>query len=136
MSARLRRAGYKARGIHLAISYRDGSFWHKGVTLESVIFDTRDIYKKAFKILHGFSQVKPVRDIAVSCFNLIKSSETQLELFEDVVKKEKLVSSIDKINERWGDFIITPARMIAVSDAVPDRIAFGGVKELEEFTLT
>src|SRR3990170_4916979 len=51
MGARLRRAGYKARGVHVAISYRDGGFWHKGVTLDKVIFDTRDIYKKAFKIL-------------------------------------------------------------------------------------
>ena len=66
----------------------------------------------------------------------MKYRQTQLELFEDIPKKEKLVNSIDEINERWGDFVITPARMLAASDAVPDRIAFGGVKELEEFTLS
>ena len=136
MSARLRSAGYKARGIHLAVAYRDGSFWHKGVTLQEVVFDTRDIYKKAFKILCSSPYRKPVRELAVSCFNLMKYRQTQLELFEDIPKKEKLVNSIDEINERWGDFVITPARMLAASDAVPDRIAFGGVKELEEFTLS
>jgi DNA polymerase IV len=134
-SARLRNAGYKARGVHVAISYRDGSFWHKGATSEKNMFDTRDIYKKAFKILCESPYKKPVRELAVSCFNLIKSKFSQLELFEDVVKKEKLISSIDEINRRWGDFVVTPARMLAASNSVPDRIAFGGVKELEEFTI-
>jgi DNA polymerase-4 len=136
MSARLRHAGYKAKGIHLAVSFRDGNFWHKGVTLPMAIFDTRDIYKKAFRILFACPYKKPVRDLAVSSFNLLKFGVTQLELFEDIVKKEKLAGSIDKINERWGDFVVTPARMLSAGNAVPDRIAFGGVKELEEFTLT
>ena len=86
--------------------------------------------------------------MAVSCFNLMKFKSIQLEIFEDVVKKYKLVNSIDKINERWGNFVIIPARMYSAKSAVPDRIAFGqpadathqalqagGVKELEEFTL-
>lgn len=133
MGARLRGAGYKARGIHLAISYRDGSFWHKGITFPRVFFASRDIFKEAFKILSQAPYKKPVRELAVSCFNLIKSISSQLELFEDVEKKEKLVNTIDMINERWGDFVVTPARMLRIGDAVPDRIAFGGVKELEEF---
>lgn len=135
MSARLRRAGYKARGVHVAVSFRDGSFWHKGVTYPKEFFDSRDIYKEAFKIMCHSPYKKPVRELAVSCFNLIKSSVAQLELFEDVVKKAELTNSVDKINERWGDFLITPARMLKAKDNVPDRIAFGGVKELEEFTL-
>lgn len=51
------------------------------------------------------------------------------------MKKENVVAAVDKINQRWGDFVITPARMLLAKDYVPDRIAFGGVKELEEFTL-
>ncbi len=148
MSARLRNAGYKTKGVHLAMSYRDGSFWHKSVTLEKTVFDTRDIYKRALKILYTSPFQKPVRDMAVSCFNLMKFKSIQLEIFEDVAKKYKLVNSIDKINERWGNFVIIPARMYSAKSAVPDRIAFGqpadathqalqagGVKELEEFTL-
>src|SRR3972149_2500721 len=30
MSFRLRRAGYMASGVHLAVIYRNGHFWHKG----------------------------------------------------------------------------------------------------------
>lgn len=130
---RLRRAGYRAKGVHIAVSYRDGGFWHKGVTFERSLFDSREIYKKAFRVLGLCPYKKPVRELAVSCFNLIKSSSSQLELFENVQKKERLTKSIDTINERWGGFVITPARMLSAKGDVPDRIAFGGVKELEEF---
>ena len=33
---------------------------------------------------------------------------------------------------RWGAFVITPASMMDMEDIILDRIAFGGVKELEE----
>jgi DNA polymerase-4 len=147
MGSRLRRAGYKARGVHLSMMYRDWSHWHKGVTFSNELFDSRDIYKKAFRILLMSPYKKPVRELAVSTFGLIRSDASQLDLFDDVAKRESLVKSVDRTNERWGDFVITPARMLmADRGAVPDRIAFGaagpedlwpggGVKELEEFTL-
>jgi len=135
MGGRLRAAHYKAQGVHLAIAYRDGSFWHQGVTTSKVLFDSRDIYKVAFKLLNRSPYRKPVRELAVSVFNLMDEGSLQLELFDDLEKKERIVSAIDSVNERWGNFVITPARMLGAKDVVIDRIAFGGVKELEEFTL-
>lgn len=135
MGSRLRQAGYKARGVHLAIIYRDHSFWHQGKTVSRVLFDSRDIYKEIIRLLTICPYRKPVRELFVSVFNLTKASSSQLALFEDVERKERLVRTCDKINERWGSFVITPARMVNTKDLVPDRIAFGGVKELEEFTL-
>ena len=135
MGARLRRAGYRARGIHLAVSYRDGRFWHKGITYPKVFFDSRDIYEEAFKILSRSPYRKPVRTMAVSCFNLLKSEVSQLDLFDDVENRQNLVKAVDRVNERWGDFVVTPARMLPAKDDVQDRVAFGNVKELEEFTI-
>jgi len=133
--ARLRRAGFWAGGVHVGVLFRDFSWWHHGHKLGKTIFDSRDIYKEAFKVLCLCPYKKPVREISVSCFNLSKCRSSQLNLLEDFTKKENLVAAIDKINQRYGDFVITPARMLKASDAVHDRIAFGGVKELEEFTL-
>jgi len=110
MSARLRRAGYKARGIHLAVWFYDWSFWHKGVAFQRELFDPREIYKEAFNILSRCPYRKPVRQLAVSAFRLLKKTNSQLELFERTEEKERLVDSIDEINERWGDFVIAPAR--------------------------
>ena len=143
MGFRLRRAGYKARGVHLAVTFRDGSFWHKSASWRTkAFFDSRDIYRQAFKILCACPYLKPacrqagpVRDLAVSVFNLLKSGVSQLELFEDIEKRENMVKAVDEVNERWGNFVVTPARMLSAATAVPDRIAFGNIKELEEFTI-
>jgi DNA polymerase-4 len=143
MGFRLRRAGYKARGVHVAVTFRDGSFWHKSASWRTkVFFDSRDIYRQAFKILCDCPYLKPacrqagpVRDLSVSVFSLLESGVSQLELFEDIEKRESVVKAVDEVNERWGNFVITPARMLTASDAVPDRIAFGNIKELEEFTI-
>jgi DNA polymerase-4 len=133
---RLRSAGLKAKGVHLAISFRDSSFWHKGISFDETLFDSRKIYEKIFGLLVLCQPQKPVREIAVSVFNLVKESSSQLELFDDVCKKETLVRSIDKVNKRWGNFVIGSARLLGTEKFVPDRIAFGGVKELEEFTFS
>jgi hypothetical protein len=49
------------------------------------------------------------------------------------IKNSSRVSeAMDKINDRWGEFVITPALMMDMDEIILDRIAFGGVKELEE----
>lgn len=125
MSSRLRRAGYKARGIHLSMAYRDGSFWHKGVSVDAALFDAKDFFKRIFNLLINCPHRKSVRVLAVSCFNLTKSNSIQFELFDSVLKKESLVQSIDDINERWGAFTVASARMLPAKNNIPDRIAFG-----------
>ncbi|MCL4338491.1 DNA polymerase IV [Patescibacteria group bacterium] len=128
---RMRKAGYRARGIHVAEIFRDGSFWHKGMTLGYEIFDSRDIYEIAFHILLMSPYKKPVRELSISCFNLVSANDTQMSLLTDLEKKEKLVAAIDEINERWGDFVITPATMLGMEDTIIDRISFGNVRELQ-----
>ena len=135
-SFRLRRAGYIAGGVHLAIFYKNGSFWHKGVSLSEKLFESRDIYKKMIRLFQFSPHKLPVGNIFISVYDLKKNTDLQLNIFEDVLRKKKLSEAVDRVNERWGDFIITPARMqMGSKEMVPDRIAFGGVKELEEFTI-
>jgi len=132
---RLRGSGYHASGIHLALIFKDGSFWHKGHKLGSSYFDSRDFYKATFRLLLEANPQKPVLNIAVSCFNLTKSDSFQLDLFESLAKQKRLVEAEDQINKKWGDFTISSAKSFTAGTTVLDRIAFGGVKELEEFTL-
>lgn len=135
MGFRLRKAGYKASGVHVSLSFSDHSYWHHGQKTAKIIFDSREIYKLAFGILKSCPFKRPVHILAVSVFNLSSDSQTQLELFEDVTRRQKVTKALDSINERWGNFVITPAGMMNTQKYVLDRIAFGGVKELEEFTM-
>jgi DNA polymerase-4 len=127
---RLRKSGYKAKGIHLALLGKNGSFWHKGRLLTREIFDTRDIFREAYRLLVEAHPSSPVANIAVSCFSLSKNKSFQTELFRDIVKNEKLVVAVDEINERWGNFVVGPAKSRGSTGLVLDRIAFGGVADL------
>ena len=129
---RLREAGFKARGVHVAINYKDGTFWHHGEVVKHDLFDSRDIFKEVFRILCHSPYKKPVGILAESCFGLVPQDISQLELFNDIDKKKRLVEALDDINTRWGDFVITPARLLTAKGYVHDRIAFGGVKELND----
>ena len=135
MSFRMRRGGYVGRGVHVSVLYRDYSFWHQGQTQTEVLFDGRDIYKVAYKLLSKSVFRKPVHTLAVSAFGLEKKGKLQLSLVADVPKKDRLVKAVDTINETWGDFVVSPLRMLSAKSLIADRIAFGGIKELEEFIL-
>jgi DNA polymerase IV len=135
MAQRMRLAGWYARGVHLAVVYRDLSHWHMGTQVPKVLFESRDIYKYLVKLYTHCPYRLPVRELAVSCFNLFKKDTLQLDLFGQVKKQTQLTEALDAINSRWGNFVITPARMLNTGNVVHDRIAFGGIKEIEEFSL-
>ncbi len=127
---RLRRAGYMAGGIHLALYFRDHTYFAHGEKLNHNLYDSVDIFKEANRLLQKGVCGKPVRNIAVSCFALSKKDHLQLNLFQNEIRKESKVKAVDKINQKLGNFTVAPARMVLEGDKVLDRIAFGGVKEL------
>ena len=132
---RLRRGGYACRGVHVALMYRDGTHWHHGVSLTRALFDSRDLYKLAFEIMCASPYRKPVGILAESVFGLEKQTAVQASLFDDEERKRRLTDTIDRANERWGDFTITPALMLGLHGQVIDRISFGSIKEIEEQVL-
>jgi hypothetical protein len=133
---RLRHSGYKTKGVHVAVIYKDRSFWHHGTIREELLFDSRDIYRLALKILSSSPYRKPVANLAVSCFDLEKTNTTQLDLFNQVQKKVSLNKAIDDIKVKWGDFMITPGIMLNTEDSAPDRVGFGNIRDLEQFIVT
>jgi len=133
-SFRMRRAGFSAMGVHVALLYRDHSFWHHGGTVHrEPLFNANDIYNYAYRIMVSSPYRKPVANLSVSLFDLKKSDFSQLDLFNEIAKKINLTRAVDKIKEKWGDYVITPAMMLGTEDNVPDRVAFGNIKELEQF---
>jgi DNA polymerase-4 len=127
---RLRKAGYTAQGVHVACVYTDFSFWHTGRKMHVPVYTTREIYLKALWLLNMSGYTKRVRNLAVSVYDLIPHHSEQLEMFSS--KSHAVAEAMDKINDKYGEFVITPALMMGMDETIIDRIAFGGVKELEE----
>lgn len=133
MGRRLRKSGNSAKGIHVALVYKDYTFWHRGRLMSEEMYATHELYRGAQIIFNQQPERKVVAKVSVSCYGLTPSSKSQMSLFEEDVNKTRKVSdALDSINNKYGEFVITPALMLGMDNTVVDRIAFGGVKELEE----
>jgi hypothetical protein len=68
---------------------------------------------------------------------LMRTDVKRREIWEwsDHTPTHKVAEAMDKINDRWGEFVVIPALMMGMGDIILDRISFGGVKELEEIYL-
>lgn len=131
MSGRVRKAGLAAQGMHLSVLYRDGTHYHRGYKTPSDLWSTEDFYNAAVHILLE-SPRKPVRKLSVTSFNLKEVSTVQRMLFSDIERSFSRQKAVDDLNNRFGSYTVTPARVLEAKQNVPDRIAFGNVKELEE----
>ena len=127
---RLRKANLKASGVHITLQSRNGKFWHIGRKASREIFSSGDIYKEAVNLLKLSPIKTSFRNIAVSVFGLTNKSFLQLEIFDDILKKERLTNCLDTINEKWGDFYIHPLRMKNVKENIKDRISFGSLDQI------
>lgn len=132
MSQRLRSHHSYAHGVHLSILFRDHTHWHMGKKMTITLFSTDDIYRQILKLFRLCPYRKPVAQLAVSVFDITSADSLQLDMFSPLLRKERLTKAVDAINHKWGDYVITPALMLGTEENVPDRIAFGGMKELEE----
>jgi DNA polymerase-4 len=97
------------------------------------MFTTNELYKKVILVFNAQPQRKVVTKLDVSCFDLSEATSMQESLFEtERERKRKVSKALDAINDKWGGWTIYSARMFGRQREVIDRIAFGGVKELED----
>ncbi|HYT41776.1 MAG TPA: hypothetical protein VEP90_05480, partial [Methylomirabilota bacterium] len=113
--------------------YIDRSWWHKGKTFKSEMFTTDELFEKVMLVFNMQPERKVVTKLDIKCFDLAKADYVQEYLYETSQERKRKVSyALDAINDKWGEWTIYPALMHGREKEVIDRIAFGGVKELEE----
>lgn len=135
MGRRLRRKGFVAKGIHVSLRYRDHTYWHHGQIINQDLYTTVDLYRHAQFILNSRPERKLVGLMSVACYQLKESKDMQLSLFEQDVQKARNVSdAADTMNDKYGEFTVVPGIMMNMDNTILDRIAFGGVREMEGMT--
>lgn len=134
MGRRLRRSGHCAYGVHVAVLYKDHTFWHKAHKGHTPLFSTQDLYRAVLYVFNIQPIHKVVVKLSVSCYDLAPHAPPVPSLFEEETseRQERLSDALDKVNDRFGEFTIIPALMMGSQDLALDRIAFGGVRELED----
>lgn len=132
MGRRLRKKGYIAHGVHLWLSYKDYTGWHRGKRSYHDLFTTLELYRHALAIFTSQPHLKPITHIGVSCYRLTENNDRQLELFGEKSNKErKAAKAADEMNDKYGEFTVVPGIMVDMDDLILDRIAFGRIRELD-----
>jgi DNA polymerase-4 len=104
---RLRRDGLQAKVVHFYMSDRE-DFYSREKKFYSATSDPEEIYRRCLIILKTFG-LKNIcaRALGVSVSCLLPAERNHL--FEKDQKREQLLSAVDRINDRFGDWSIFPA---------------------------
>jgi DNA polymerase-4 len=108
---RLRRGRYSGRTIALTVRYSDFHTSTRRCTIKEYINDGFDIYLAALDILRVIRLKYAVRLLGVSISNLV-TSYCQIPLFKRDRDRAAIVQAMDEINDRYGEFSITQARLL------------------------
>lgn len=135
MGRRLRKAQKVAFGIHVACAYTDRTYWHIGRKQRSACYATSELFQRAKELLYLQPQSKRVGKLSVCCYSLAPLSSQISPLFqiaEDRWHEKAMVLAkvSDRINDKYGEFTLTPALMGNMDDLILDRIAFGTINRL------
>lgn len=121
-SRRMRRGGFKSRGIYLSVTDVAGNYFHVSKKLSRTINTGQQLYYEALNLWANWNFRYEIMHIAVGFGYLLHDCQ-QLDLFGD--KTPDLVKTLDRINDRYGEFTIRSGLLAQTSDFAPDAIAFG-----------
>ena len=144
---RLRKNGFYGTGIHLYLGFvgspsdPSASFehmhklrrWSHGEKLGYRLYGTQSIYQAAKRLLNRADILNKVSLIAVTVFGLEPWDPEQLSIFSDdksLSVQRRLQDALDSVNDRYGEYVITPATMLGTNSVILDRIAFGSMSEI------
>lgn len=131
---RLRRLNLTARAIYLGVSYEDYTYWHQSKRTGVALFASGDIFAA---IWHLFQQAPPgpIRRLDISVHDFSPANPEQLSFFDGerhIARSRDIARMVDAVNERYGDFVLRPAAMLATEEAAKDAIAFGKLDGIDD----
>jgi DNA polymerase IV len=97
----------KMVGKTVSLWTRDQNF--EGIGGQTTIKPTDDgleIYKAAFELFNNFWRRQPIRMIGISVSNLKPSKPFNLTFLEDELRQQKIIQTLDKVNDRFGEFTL------------------------------
>jgi len=127
MGKRLRDDHFTASGTSVSLLFDDHTHWGLQQKTGSKLFADADFYSRA-RILLAQAPKRPVRILAVTCFELTADLYVQKSLFREENRKEAITRAIDAMQDRFGSYVVSTGRMLAMNEKVLDRIAFGRIR--------
>ena len=109
---RLREQDMVGKTVSIYLRDKDFNNFHRRETINPPTQSSQRIYKEVEKIFDSLNWLKETRLIGVGISNLQLKQYSTLPLFTEDFKEELQHKTIDKINDKFGDFTLIPANTL------------------------
>lgn len=128
---RLRKHDYVAHGVSMWLAFENGMWWGKSHRTKATIYSTQDIYLHLLRLMKGVEFPARVTHVNISVFDVTPATPVQLGIFDGTrLDTRSLAIASDHINDRYGEFTVTPAVMANMQDVIIKRVPFGSVRDI------
>jgi hypothetical protein len=105
--------------------------WQLGRTFPGrVLYATEDLYQAAGELLGQRPAGRKVTHLAVSCHGLVPLELRPPALFETPeAERIRLAGYLDRINDRYGEYVIHPASMLGLEHEIVKRVPFHATRD-------
>lgn len=130
VGAKLRFRNVEARGICVWAGFKNGESFQQKRMYKSTFFSNQEVYRRGMEL---FNKRPPgeVTVLGIYCYQLEPSRDSQLSMFEDIVKLGDLTKAMDEINDFYGLFTVHSATTIEGKKIIKQKIPFGGTEYFE-----
>lgn len=128
---KLRYRNVEARGVCVWVSFSMGGGWSDKKMLRQAIYRDQDIWLHASQMFDHRPKHMRVQTMGVYLYQIEPSTDSQLNMFEDIAKANFLSQSIDEINDMYGSFTVFMADTLPGTHTVKQKIPFGGTEYFE-----
>ena len=132
LGQRLRSRQLSAKCVELMLYLGQGQSWRRQHQLPWPVCTNQQLYHALSKLIDHWPGQRPARIVSVAAKQLIDWQPSQLELWTDqqLTRLTQLNLAVDQVNQRYGNFTVCPAQMLASNHRPQDRIAFGNTGNL------
>lgn len=109
---RMRREGFLGRTVTVIFRYNDFQTFSRQKKVQYASDDTRRIYFYAAAIVKNTRLTLPLRLLGISISGLERAQE-ELFLFEQDKRAKRLNKTLDSVNERFGEGVLTFASLLS-----------------------
>jgi DNA polymerase-4 len=128
---RLRKHDYQAHGVYLGLAFDNHTWWGQSKRSKEPIYSTQEIYLHLMRLFNVVVFPSKCTHVNIAVFDVEPATPVQLGLFDGTrLDTRSLARSSDKINDRYGEFTIAPAKMANMKHIIIKRVPFGSVRDI------
>ena len=128
---RLRKHDYQAQAVYLGMMFENGTWWGKSHRTGVLMYSTQDIYHQLMRLFRQADIPARVTHLNIAVSDVVPATPIQLGLFDGTrLDTHSLARAADAVNDRYGEFTLTPATMANMQNTIIKRVPFGSVRDL------